>query len=66
VAVARSHLDNVERARRRRDKADDELVEAMVQAHRSGETYRDIGERAGYSHQRAHELVQAWIARHEQ
>jgi hypothetical protein len=66
VAVARSHLDNVERARRRRDKADEELVEAMVKAHLSGETYRDIGDRAGYSHQRTHELVRAWLSRHEQ
>ena len=43
--------------------AEAELVAAMVAAHESGETYRDIAEEAGLSHQRVWEIVAAELAR---
>src|SRR5262245_1505819 len=66
VVVARSHLKKIEQARAARDRADQKLVEAMVAAQLSGETYRDIGDSAGYSHQRAHDLVKRWKTDHEE
>jgi Mor family transcriptional regulator len=39
------------------DAAREALVEAMVAAHASGETYRDIAKMAGLSHQRVYEIV---------
>jgi hypothetical protein len=63
--VARSDLKRVAKARTRIVAAERELVQALVAAHESGETYRDIGLEAGLSHQRVHEIVTAELARRE-
>lgn len=60
--MAQKHLRDVERARKRRDQAERKLVDAMIAAQQSGETYQDIGDAAGYSRQRAHDLVQQRLA----
>jgi hypothetical protein len=59
-------LRDVRQARARKDAAERELVVAMVAAHESGETFRDIGEEAGLSHQRVHELVRSEQRRRDQ
>jgi hypothetical protein len=47
----------VKKARENVRAAELALYAAILAAHRSGETLRDIGEWAGYSYQRIHEIV---------
>lgn len=58
--VAQRHLKKVRKARAKRDAADREFHAAIVEAHQSGETFRDIGEWAGMSHQQIHNIVRGW------
>lgn len=55
--MAQRDLKRVKKARERYDAAGEELHAAILAAADSGETYRDIGEWAGLSHQRVHEIV---------
>jgi len=64
--VTKRDLKRVRQARARITAAEQELVAAMVAAHESGETYRDIAEEAGLSHQRVWEIVTAELLRREQ
>lgn len=50
-------LRKVAKARARLQQAEADLVEAIMLARAAGETLRDIGEYAGLSHQRVHEIV---------
>lgn len=59
MAMAQAHLRNVERARAKRDRAERELELAIVAAWESGESYRDIGKRAGLTFQRIGQIVRA-------
>jgi hypothetical protein len=61
--MARADLTKVRQARAKRDESERALLLAMVAASDSGETFRDIAEVAGLSHQRVHELVKAERAR---
>lgn len=63
--MAKKDLKRVRDARQRISGAERELVLALVAAHESGETYRDIGLEAGLSHQRVHEIVRAEQQRRE-
>jgi len=56
--VAQRHLRAVQAARRRLDRARDELGDRILQAHRSGESYQDIAQWAGLSKSRVQELAQ--------
>lgn len=55
--MARADLDRVEKARKQLVDAQDRLHEAIIAAVKSGETYRDVGARAGLSHQRVAQIV---------
>lgn len=57
MAVAQADLRRVERACKRVIDSKDELHAAIVAAHASGETYRDIAKAAGMSHQRVGQIV---------
>jgi len=58
--MAMRHLRRVQRARRRIQAAEEELLEAILAAHAAGESYADIGEWAELSRQRVHEMVKAY------
>lgn len=55
--MAKADLRRVERACKRVIDAREELHAAIVAAAASGETYRDIAEAAGMSHQRVGQIV---------
>lgn len=55
--MARADLRRVQRAVVRIKDAEDELKEAILAARNSGETYRDIAEAAGLSHQRVWQIA---------
>ena len=55
--MARADLRRVERACQRVVDSREELEAAILAAHRSGETYRDIAQAAGISHQRVGQIV---------
>jgi hypothetical protein len=55
--MAKSDLRRVQRAMSRCKDADQELRDAIIDAKASGETYRDIAEAAGLSHQRVWQIV---------
>lgn len=55
--VAQSDLRRVERLARKVAESRDELRDAMVAAHDSGESYRDIARAAGISHQRVAQII---------
>ena len=55
--MAQSDLRRVRRAREKLEAAERELVLAIKAAHRSGESYRDIGKWAKLSHQRIAQIV---------
>lgn len=55
--MARKDLDRVTRLADLRVRVEEDLHKAIVAAHRSGETLRDIGEAAGMSHQRVWQIV---------
>lgn len=57
MGMARADLRRVERAAGRARESRAELVEAILAAAASGETYRDIAEAAGMSHQRVGQIV---------
>ena len=57
--MAQKHLRDVEKAVRNVERAQDKLRAAIVAASASGETLRDIGERAQLSPQRVHQIIQA-------
>lgn len=63
--MSMSDLRNVKAARQRADQAERSFHEAILRAHRAGETYRDIGEWAGLSHQRCQEIVKKLLAEQE-
>lgn len=48
--------------RERLEKAERQFHQSILAAHRAGETYRDIGEWAGLSHQRCQEIVKKLLA----
>lgn len=56
--MARADLRRVERAAQRLVESRAELNAAIRAASASGETYRDIAEAAGMSHQRVGQIVQ--------
>lgn len=55
--LSQRDLKNVAKARAQLLKAQANLVEMIMLARASGETYRDIAEYAGLSHQRVQEIV---------
>ena len=55
--MARKDLDNVAKAAGRVAKAREELREAIVAAHLSGETVRDIADVAGVSSTTVHKMI---------
>lgn len=55
--MAQADLRRVRRARERLEAAQKELRAAIKSAAASGETYRDIAEWAGLSHQRIAQIV---------
>lgn len=55
--MARADLRRVERACKQVVDARTELEAAIVAAHKSGETYRDIAKAADMSHQRIGQIV---------
>jgi DNA-directed RNA polymerase sigma subunit (sigma70/sigma32) len=57
--MAQKHLRDVERALKRVERAQERLRDAIVAASESGETLRDIGERAQLSPQRVHQIIRA-------
>lgn len=57
AAMAQADLRRVRRAARRAADSEAELRDAIVAARASGETYRDIAEAAGLSHQRIWQLT---------
>lgn len=57
--MAQADLRRVQRCAERVDKAREDLWEAIIQAHLSGETLRDIAKAAGLSHQRVHQISQS-------
>jgi DNA-directed RNA polymerase specialized sigma24 family protein len=57
--MAQEDLRNVARARARITKAEDLLDRAMLRAHESGESFRDIGKVAGMSHQKVSDRLEA-------
>jgi len=57
--MAQKHLRDVEAALRNVERAQDKLRAAIVAASESGETLRDIGERAQLSAQRVHQIIRA-------
>lgn len=58
-------LRNVRKAREKADKAERDFHLEILRAHQAGETYRDIGEFAGLSHQRCQEIVKKLLAEQE-
>ncbi len=57
VPMAKADLRRVARAAQRVRESRDELEAAIVAASASGESYRDIAEAAGMSHQRVGQIV---------
>ena len=55
--MAQSDLKNVAKALAKLRAAEREFRLMILRAHESGETYRDIGQRAGLSHQRINDIV---------
>lgn len=55
--MAQADLRRVRRAARRVEDSEAELKDAIIAARESGETYRDIAEAAGLSHQRIWQLT---------
>lgn len=55
--MAQVDLRRVERCREHLERARDELQQAIRDAVASGETYRDVAERAKMSHQRVAQIV---------
>lgn len=55
--MAQSHLRAVKRAADQMDRAREKLRAAIVAAHESGESIRDIAPHAGLSPSRVHELL---------
>jgi Mor family transcriptional regulator len=55
--MAQADLRRVRRASSRVDEAREQLTAAILAAHASGETLRDIARAARLSHQRIHEIV---------
>ena len=64
--MARRHLEAVTAAAAAIKKAEARLLAAMVAAHESGETFRDIGKAAGLSHQRVWQRVSAEQEKHDE
>lgn len=60
--MAQKHLRDVEAALRNVERAQERLRDAILAASESGETLRDIGERAGLSPQRVHQIIRASTA----
>jgi hypothetical protein len=56
--MARADLRRVERAASKVEEARRDLREAILAARASGETFRDIADAAGLSHQRVHQITQ--------
>lgn len=57
MPVAKKDLQRVSRCARDVDDARLRLLQAIMDAHASGETYRDIAVAAGFSHQRVWQIV---------
>ena len=57
MGMARADLRRVQRAAHKLVTARAELEESIRVAHASGETYRDIAEACGMSHQRVWQIV---------
>ena len=55
--MAQSDLRRVERCREQLEESRRQLKRAIKDAVASGETYRDVAERAGLSHQRVAQIV---------
>lgn len=55
--MARRDLQRVQRAAAKVDKAREQLAWAILLAHRSGESLRDIAPYAGLSYSRVHDLL---------
>lgn len=55
--MAQADLRRVARAAHNVENARAELIAAIVAAAHSGETYRDIADAAGFSHQRVWQIV---------
>lgn len=60
--MSMSDLRRVKADRERLEKAERQFHQSILAAHRAGETYRDIGEWAGLSHQRCQEIVKKLLA----
>ena len=54
--MAMSDLRRVQRCSEKVDRAREDLFAAIIAAHLSGETLRDIAKAAGLSHQRVHQI----------
>jgi DNA-directed RNA polymerase sigma subunit (sigma70/sigma32) len=63
--MAQRDLRRVAAARKLADQANERLRAAIVAAHESGETLRDIGRYANLSHQRIYQILQEESRRHE-
>lgn len=57
MGMAKADLRRVQRAAQKLDAARAELEASIKAAHASGETYRDIAEACGMSHQRVWQIV---------
>jgi phosphoribosylcarboxyaminoimidazole (NCAIR) mutase len=55
--MAQRDLRRVQRAAERMEQARGELRDAILAAHRTGESYRDIAQYAGLAHSRVAELA---------